>query len=144
MVGTTERGRRRNISGTIFLDARSSLATPVARTSQVCTFTPAPFFSIPREREITGDVNVCALLQGGREFGDLTPARDAMPVVVGLPIALAVFPRGPNQVDKPIERLYSRYTMNHQGTMTPRYQESPLLVNFNSALIKQGMQRIAL
>ena len=37
-------------------------------------------------------MNARALHKAGHEFGDLTEARDAMPVGVGLPLALDVFP----------------------------------------------------
>jgi hypothetical protein len=43
--------------------------------------------------KIAGDVNVRALLQVGRELGDLTEACDAMPFGLGLPLALTIFPR---------------------------------------------------
>jgi hypothetical protein len=61
-------------------------------------------------------VNVRALLQAGREFGDLTEARDAMPVGVGLPLALAVFP-GPlggerQDRERGVVRLYTPALVN--------------------------------
>jgi hypothetical protein len=43
--------------------------------------------------QVTGDVNVRALLKARRKFGDRPEAGDAMPVGVRLPLALGVFPR---------------------------------------------------
>ena len=103
---TTKR-RSRDIAPSIFLKpvtatrhfSMSSIPHGVpqsnfSRRKITLRYAATPLLNLARAK-IAGDVNVRALLQAGREFGELTEACDAMPVGMGLPGGLLVkFSRG--------------------------------------------------
>lgn len=89
-----------NIGGRIFFSGAVQLGDPNGTDfPQLNLHRGAALLAVAGDRpfdfartQVAGDVHVRALLQVSRELGKVAEAGDAMPVGVGLPLALGVFP----------------------------------------------------
>jgi len=89
-----------NIGGKIFFSGPVQLGNPDGTNfPQLDLHRGAALLALPGDQlfdfartQVPGDVHMRALLQAGRELGEIGKAGDAMPVGVGVPLTLGVFP----------------------------------------------------